>query len=176
MTSAILNASAAATPRAAASRSSVLAERLEQGASALAAFAATLTDAEWETALITDRRTVGIVVHHVGNMYPLEIQIAQTVAAGKPVVGVTGADVDAINAKHAADNARVTKADAINFLLRNSAAAAEAIRALSDEELDRAAPVSLYDGAPVTCQFLLEDHAVRHSYHHLATIRAAVRR
>jgi hypothetical protein len=47
---------------------------------------------------------------------------------------------------------------------------------LSDEDLDRAAKVSLYDDAPLTCQFVLEDHAVRHSYHHLALIRTAVRR
>jgi hypothetical protein len=47
-------------------------------------------------------------------------------------------------------------------------------RALSDEELDRAATVSLNADAPLTCQFFLEDHAVRHSYHHLARIRAAL--
>jgi hypothetical protein len=35
--------------------------------------------------------------------------------------------------------------------------------------------VSLYGDAPVTCQFMLEDHAVRHSYHHLAGIRAALK-
>jgi hypothetical protein len=57
-----------------------------------------------------------------------------------------------------------------------TAGAAGAIRALTDAELDRAATVSLYDDAVLTCQFVLEDHAVRHSYHHLATIRAAVRR
>jgi hypothetical protein len=52
--------------------------------------------------------------------------------------------------------------------------AAAAIRALSDHELAQAAPVSMYADAPLTCQFVLEDHAVRHSYHHLARIRAAL--
>jgi len=52
--------------------------------------------------------------------------------------------------------------------------AAAAIRALPDEQLDRAAPVSLNSDAPLTCQFFLEDHPVRHSYHHLAAIRRAV--
>ena len=36
-------------------------------------------------------------------------------------------------------------------------------------------PVSLYEDAPLTCQFVLEDHAVRHSYHHLMLIRKALR-
>ena len=31
-------------------------------------------------------------------------------------------------------------------------------------------------GAPVTAQFVVEDHAVRHSWHHLARIRTAVGR
>jgi len=157
-------------------KAALLAERLDKGARALAAFAATLTDAEWETQLLHDGRSVGVVVHHVASMYPLEIQIAQLAASGKPITGVTMKDVDAINAKHAVEYAGVTKADAIALLRKNSAAAAEAIRALSDEELERAVPVSLNDDAPLTCQFVLEDHAVRHSYHHLAGIRAAVRR
>jgi hypothetical protein len=46
---------------------------------------------------------------------------------------------------------------------------------LSDAELDSAAPLSLNADAPLTCQFMLEDHAVRHSYHHLAKIRAALK-
>ena len=83
-------------------------------------------------------------------------------------------DVDAINAKHAAEHANVTKAEALELLRRNSEAASEAIRALTDEELERAVPVSLNDDAPLTCQFVLEDHAVRHSYHHLDQIKRAL--
>jgi hypothetical protein len=84
------------------------------------------------------------------------------------------ADVDAMNSKHAAEHSTVTKA-ALELLERNSAAAAASIRALSDEALAQAAPVSLYAGAPLTCQFMLEDHAVRHSYHHLGLIAQALR-
>jgi hypothetical protein len=79
-----------------------------------------------------------------------------------------------MNAAHANQHCSVTKEEALDLLERNSTAAAKAIRALSDEELDQAAPVSLNSDAPLTCQFMLEDHAVRHSYHHLARIRAAL--
>jgi uncharacterized damage-inducible protein DinB len=151
-----------------------LADRLEQGARALIAFASGLSDEEWRTRLPKDGRTVGVVVYHVASVYPIEIQLAQTLASGKPVTGVTSADIDAMNAQHATDNANVTKDAAIDLLRQNSADAAAAIRALSDEELAKAAPVSLYSDAPLTCQFVLEDHAVRHSYHHLVRIRRAV--
>jgi hypothetical protein len=155
-------------------RTDALADRLEQGARALATLASSLTDAEWH-ARVKDGRRIGVVVHHVASMYPLEIQLAQALAAGKPVEGVTWDDVHKLNANHATENDAVTKEAALELLRRNSTAAAGAIRALSDEELDRAAPVSLNSDAPLTCQFFLEDHAVRHSYHHLARIREALK-
>jgi len=46
---------------------------------------------------------------------------------------------------------------------------------MSDRELDQAVPQSMYSDAELTCQFFLEDHAVRHSRHHLAKIRAALK-
>jgi hypothetical protein len=163
---------ATATP--ASRRANALAERLERGAAMLAALARTLTDAQWQIRLAHDGRPIGVVVHHVASMYPLEIQLAQTLAAGQAIAGVTWDDVHAVNGRHAAENAAVTRAEALALLERNSAAAAAAIRDLTDEELDRAAAVSLNADAPLTCQFFLEDHAVRHSYHHLARIRAAL--
>ena len=48
--------------------------------------------------------------------------------------------------------------------------------AFTDAELDQAAPFSLSFDAPVTAQFVIEDHALRHSWHHLARIRAALGR
>lgn len=164
-------ASPALTPN---RRAHALAERLEQGARALEAAVSALTEAEWQTRIPGDGRTVGVVVHHVATMYPLEIELARTLAAGKPIVGVTGEVVNQVNANHARENSAVTKHDALSLLRRNSATAASAIRALSDDELDRCEAVSLNSDAPLTCQFFLEDHAVRHSYHHTAQIRAAL--
>ncbi|HET9786320.1 MAG TPA: maleylpyruvate isomerase N-terminal domain-containing protein [Pyrinomonadaceae bacterium] len=157
-------------------RTNALADRLEAGARALADFARTLTEAEWQTRIPMDRRKVGVIVHHVASVYPLEIQLAETLAAGKSVVGVNWDAVNKMNATHAQENDTCTKEETLDLLKRNSEAAAVAIRTLSDEQLDQAAPVSLNSDAPLTCQFMLEDHAVRHSYHHLARIRAALKR
>lgn len=157
-------------------RSEALASRLEAGASSLAAFAATLSDKEWQTHLPHDGRKVGVVVHHVASMYPIEIQLAQLLAKGEPISGVTWDVVHTINSDHGKLNDCVTKEAALALLAKNSAAAAAAIRSLGDTELDHAAAVSLNSDAPLTCQFFLEDHAMRHSYHHLARIHAALSR
>jgi hypothetical protein len=158
------------------SRSEALAARLEAGAKALAVFAATLSEAEWQMRILKDGRKIGVVVHHVASVYPIEIQLAKLLATGQPIAGVTWDAIDTMNRDHAKENDAVTKEAALALLASNSAVAAAAIRALSDEELDRAEPVSLNSNAPLTCQFFLEDHAVRHSYHHLARIRATLAR
>jgi hypothetical protein len=48
-------------------------------------------------------------------MYPLEIQLAQALAGGKAIEGVTWDDVHALNAKHAKENDAVTKEQALSF-------------------------------------------------------------
>lgn len=155
-------------------RADLLAERLEQGAKRLAALAERLTEREWNQQVIGDGRTIGVVVHHVASVYPLEVQLAQILAEGKKIEGVTKQGIDQMNAEHARDNAKVGKSEALDLLKTNAHAAAMAIRQLSDEQLDSAAEVSLYGNAPLTAQFFLEDHALRHSYHHLARINATL--
>jgi hypothetical protein len=162
------------SPATVSKRAEALASRLEAGAAALAELVSPISDVEWEIRLPKDGRKVGVVVHHVANMYPVEIQLASLLAAGEPIANLTWEVVDSINLKHAMENDGITKEAALSLLAINSAAAAAAIRSFTDEELDRAAPVSLNSDAPLTCQFMLEDHAVRHSYHHLVRIRRAL--
>jgi hypothetical protein len=158
-------------------RAEQLADRIEEGAAGLAVFAEGLSEAEWRTPVSgTDRRSVGVIVHHVASVYPIEVDLARAIAGGKAVTDVTWKAVAEMNAKHAGDQAGVTKAAALELLRGNSRQAAAAVCALTDDELDRAAPFSLSFGAPVTAQFVVEDHALRHSWHHLARIRTALGR
>jgi SAM-dependent methyltransferase len=158
-------------------RAEALASRIEQGAAELAAFAEGLSDSDWRTPIsATDRRTVGVVVHHVASVYPVEIDLARAIASGKAVTDITWEVVSQLNGAHARENAEVTKSDALALLKRNSRDAADAVRKCSDEELDQPAPFSLSYGAPVTSQFVIEDHALRHAWHHLARIRKALGR
>jgi len=158
-------------------RAGLLADRIEEGAAGLAAFVEGLSEAEWRTHVsATDRRPVGVIVHHVAAVYPIEVDLARAIASGKAVTEVTWEVVAHLNAKNANENAGITKAAALELLRRNSKEAAAAVRKFTDEELDSAAPFSLSHGAPVTAQFVIEDHALRHSWHHLARIRKAVGR
>jgi len=79
-----------------------------------------------------------------------------------------------MNAEHAIENNRVDRQETLELLRINSNNAANAIREFRDEELDNSAPVSLYFDAPLTAQFFIEDHALRHSFHHLGKIKASL--
>jgi hypothetical protein len=95
-------------------RSTQLADRLEAGARPLMDFARPLSEEEWSTVVPGDGRRVGVIVHHVASVYPLEIRLAEMVAAGTPIV--TWATVHEMNAAHAVENSRVTKDAALALL------------------------------------------------------------
>jgi hypothetical protein len=158
-------------------RAAALADRIEQGAAGLGAFAEALSEAEWLMPVsATDRRTVGVIVNHVASVYPVEVEVAKAIANGQAITDVSWEVINQMNAKHATDHATATKEATLDLLRRNSRIAAAAVREFTDEQLDQAAPFSLSFGAPVTAQFVIEDHALRHSWHHLARIRKAIGR
>ncbi|HXI21257.1 MAG TPA: DinB family protein [Gemmatimonadales bacterium] len=151
-----------------------LAARIEEGAAVLAALARDLTDAQWRTVVPRDGRTVGVIVHHVASMYPIEMGVVAQGVAGQPITEVTWEAVAEINAAHARENADATKQAALELLAQNSRAAAATVRGLTSSDLARTVPFSLSFGAPMTVQFIIEDHPLRHPWHHAARIRAAL--
>lgn len=157
-------------------RANALAERLEEGANALFAFANKLTESDWQKPTTGDGRKIGVIVHHVASVYPVEIELAQTLASGKPITGATKKVIDDMNAAHSKENAMVGKEETLDLLHRNSKVAADSIRSFTDAELDNASTVSLNANAPLTAQFFIEDHALRHSFHHLAQLEDALNR
>ena len=101
-------------------RSALLADRIEEGAALLAAFAEELSEKEWRTPVSdTNRRSVGLIVHHVASVYAIEIDLARAIASGKAVTDVTWDAVAELNANHAHEHAEATKATALELLRRN---------------------------------------------------------
>jgi hypothetical protein len=152
-------------------RANALADRLLSGAKMMEDYALSLSSEDWNKPVKGDGRSVGVVVHHVASVYPIEIELARVLANGNPITEVTKQGIDEMNADHASENDGKDMEETLDLLRTNSRAAADAIRAFSDEELDNAANVSLYFNAPLTAQFFIEDHALRHSYHHLGKIK-----
>lgn len=137
------------TPSPNSSRAEALALRLEAGANALAEFAATFSDADWQKPISPGGGKIGVVVHHVANFCPIEIQVAQAIRRHH------------VKSKPSAISAKTPPKPLPRW-------------AFPDAPLDTAAPIGRKGAAPPTAQLVLKDYAVRHSDHHLAMIPAAV--
>ena len=149
----------------------------QQGAVKLAAFVEGLSEAEWRAPVSpTDNRSIGVIVHHGAAVYSIEIELTQAIASGKPVLDVTWELVAELNAEHFQRCPSIAKSAALELLRRNSHESAYAVRGFTDEQLDTAAPFSLSFGAPVTARFVMEEHALRHRWHHLAGVKKALGR
>jgi len=157
-------------------RSEALAQRVEEGHRELMALIESLSDEEWKRPIPGDMRTVGVVLHHVADVLPILTVLFKGIAAGNTMSGVEGQTVHNLNHQHAIDHANCTKDETLALLKQNSALVSAAIRELSDEELDQAVPVSLHFDAPLTAQYFIEFHPLRHSYWHMAEVRALLGR
>jgi hypothetical protein len=155
-------------------RAEQLAQRVEQGAHDLIAAVQHLSEEQWRTPCGDENRSLGVLVHHVGAMYPLEADVVRTLAAEGGMPGLGWEAVNGINADHATTNADVDPATAMHLVHQNSALAAEVVRNLTDEQLDRVAPNGLHWSAPLTVQFFVEQHPIAHPYIHLESITTAL--
>lgn len=161
------------------SRAEELADELAAAGDAFVDAVAGLTPEEWRTAAVNhpdvrmgdeERRTVGVVAHHVGDMLPMLAEIVRRRAAGETTVPLTPADIDAINARHAAGNESPDQAETVAMIRDNTAHAAELVRGLTDEQLDRAGPGEL------PAEQVVRRVMIGHFGWHEASIRATVAR
>lgn len=155
-------------------RAETLADRVKRGANELITFVEGCSMAEWQTLIPGDGRTVGVLAHHVASAYPVEIDLVETLASGEAIAGVSWKMVDQMNAEHAQAQANCTREETLALLHQNSVTAANAIRQLSNEQLDKVAPISLNWDAPLTTQYFIEEHPISHPFRHLMDIRAAI--
>jgi len=99
--------------------------------------------------------------------------LIKNVASGQSVPNMTMAMLDEMNAKHAREHAKCTKAETLELHKKNAATAAGMVRALSDAELDRSGSV-LKGIPPMTAQQAVEQILIGHVKEHLGSIRTTV--
>ena len=116
-----------------------------------------------------ERRTLGVIAHHVATSGPFILERIQLMAAGKllPPVG----DFRELNASHAAENASVSRDEVLRVLRETRGPIASAVRRIPDDQLDqqRETPV----GSMSVAQ-RLERVLIGHVKMHHGSIEAAV--
>jgi hypothetical protein len=159
-------------------RAAQLAADLEQANAAVIAFAEACPPDVWTVPCVDDGRTVAAVVRHVGGAYIAHQRLVQAVAAGEPVPAMFGdwAMIHQGNAISAEKYAHADRDETLASLRRNGGNLADAIRALSDEQLARTAVVPIFSDASRTTEQILESAVIAHPHGHLVGLRATVAR
>ena len=156
-------------------RAETLAKQFEAKAAEMTSTLEKLTDADWKKTTGGEKWTVGVAAHHVAGAHEPITGILKTVASGKPMPPFTMAMLDEGNAKHAVEFANCTKDETLALHKKGAAAAAAAVRGLSDAELDRSG--SPLTGMPaMTAQQIIEGILIHHIDDHLGSIRKTVGR
>jgi len=114
----------------------------------------------------------GVTAHHIAGVLEPLSEMIKAVVAGQPG-RFTRAMIDEINAQHAKDHARCTKAETIELLRRGAGVAARVIRSLSADQLARKGTV-LADAPPMSAEELVTGGLLAHLDEHFGSIRKTV--
>jgi hypothetical protein len=154
-------------------KSEALARQYETKVQDATAVLEKLSDADWKKTTAGEKWPVAVVAHHVAGSHEGISRIVKTVASGQVMPGITMDMLHDMNAKHAQEHANVGKAETVALHKKNAAAAAAAVRGLSDEQLARSATV--LQGMPaMTVEQIITNILINHVDEHIASIRKTV--
>jgi hypothetical protein len=152
-------------------RADALADDFARANAEAVAFARTCGADAWGRPVPGEGWPVGVVLHHVAESHGSGLHWLEGMVRGEGV-GDTASMIDEANAAHAERAASATPDETASLLQENGDRLAAALRALSDEDLDRSAPFGPAGGRRVPTVELAAVPA-RHTREHLAHARAA---
>lgn len=154
-------------------RAESLAKQFEAKAAEMTAVIEGLSDTDWKKTTESEKWSVGVTAHHVAGGHEGILRIVKTLAAGQSIPNFTMDMLHERNAGHAREHAGCTKAETLALHEKGTAAAAAAVRGLSDAELDRKGTV--FTGVPdMTTQQAIERILINHITDHMGSIRRTV--
>ena len=155
-------------------RAKVLADDFAAANADALAFAQGCTDTEWALSVPGEGWSVGVLLHHIAEGHAHGARWLEGMARGDGVAE-SAEDIDRVNAAHAVRAEAVGPAETMALLEANGELMEEALRGLSDEDLDRTAPFGPAGGRQLPTGDLAAV-AARHTREHLAHARTAVAR
>jgi uncharacterized damage-inducible protein DinB len=152
------------------SRAQQLATEFEAVNDGILEVVANASPEQWQRVTESERWPAGVVAHHVAEVQRFLTEvIAGLTDVGAPPVELRGADVDANNARHAAEFANVSQKETLDSLRANGAALAALIRSLDEDQLAR---VTLnFDGQRLTAEQVVAFAMIAHFREHLRSLQ-----
>ena len=155
-------------------RATALATAFENANNAVIASIEGCSAEQWASTCQEEGWPVAVAAHHVAATHPSVMGLVQLIADGKEMPAITMDMIDAANAQHAQEFANVSRDETLEALRREGAAVTSALRALSDEQLDRTAPMAFAGGQMWSAADVIERILINHPVGHGASIKAAL--
>lgn len=153
----------------------MFAKQFEAKAEEAASLLETLSDADWKKTTTVEKWTVAATAHHLASSYEPITQIIKTIAAGQTLPHFTRQMLDEMNAQHAKQFAGCTKSETIALHKKGVAAAAAAVRGLSDAEFAKTGTV--FTGMPpMSAEEIVKGALLGHIDEHVGSMRNTVGR
>jgi uncharacterized damage-inducible protein DinB len=149
------------------------AKQFEAKAEEATALLENLSDADWRKTTAAEGWTVAATAHHVASSYEPITRIIETLASGQALPHFTRQMLDEANAQHAKDFADCVKQETIALHRKGAAAAAAAMRGLSDAELAKTGTV-LTGVPPMSVEAMVMGALLGHIDEHFGSIRKTV--
>ena len=156
-----------------AAKGEALAKQFEAKAQEATTVLERLSDADWKKTTSAEKWTVGVVAHHMAGAHEAIAGIVKTVVSGQSMPNFTMDMLHDMNAKHAQEHAKATKAETVALHKKSAAAAAAVLRGLSDADFAKNGTVLA--GMPaMSAEQVVGGILLRHIDEHLGSIRATV--
>jgi uncharacterized damage-inducible protein DinB len=152
-------------------RAEALARKFEQANDDAIATVDKLSDEQWQKTS-QEGWTIAACAHHVSSSHEGIAQWIGGLANGVEIPPASLEDFKEPNAKHAAEFSGCSKAEVLDQLRTKGPAAAAAVRALSDAQLDRRTVV-LKEMPPMSVQDVIEGVLIGHVVEHIGSVKAA---
>ncbi len=154
-------------------RAEALATKFEAANNDLIATVEAASDEQWKTVCAEEGWSVGVVAHHIAGGHPLIAGLVGALASGVDIPALTMEQIDQSNKEYAVEFASVNKDETLEMLRTGGAAAAVAVRGLSDEQLDRTSTVMA--GAPdMSVEQVIENVLIHSVTGHHASIKKSI--
>src|ERR1700730_6152415 len=132
-----------------------------------------LSDADWKKTTAAETWSVAATAHHIARSYEPVTHIIKTIAAGQALPHFTPQMLDEMNAQHAEEFAGCTKPETIALHKKGAAAAAAAVRGLSDADLAKTGTV--FTGMPpMSAEEMVKRALLGHVDEHFGSIRKTI--
>ena len=134
-----------------------------------------LTDQQWAKECEETGWSVGVTAHHLAESHATLGQLIAGVASGNSVPPITPDMLNTINAEHAQRAANVTRNETLQLARTSGAQAAQILRGLTDEQLQRTLEMPGPSGpASMTAESITENILIGHMGMHLPMIDRAI--